>query len=213
MERGPIVVSVFLALMASIALAPTAGLAGQVHDGRSVTRPVVHGPVGGHPFVSRPFAAHPFSPRPFFPRHFSRPFVRFGVIGSPVVVYAPPLFYGSPAYYDQSGYYNPQPVYYPSSGVYNPRVAGTVSLAPPPPTPSVIEYPTGRYELRGDGVATPYTWVWIPNPPPRPPPAAPSAGAPASGDPSPARPSRLYRWTDGQGVVHFEERRDLVPQQ
>ena len=37
--------------------------------------------------------------------------------------------------------------------------------------PTVINYPHGRYELRGDGVSTAYQWVWIPNPPP--PPAAP----------------------------------------
>src|SRR5262245_59025954 len=48
--------------------------------------------------------------------------------------------------------------------------------------------PRGRYELRGDGVTTPYVWAWIPNPPPPPPPAAPPpAEPPASIDPlSPA---------------------------
>jgi len=30
---------------------------------------------------------------------------------------------------------------------------------------NVVQYANGRYELRGDGVTTPYQWVWIPNPP------------------------------------------------
>ncbi len=45
------------------------------------------------------------------------------------------------------------------------------------PAPTVIHYPHGRYELRGDGVTVAYHWVWIPAvppPPPPPPPAAPS---------------------------------------
>src|SRR3989441_13217312 len=81
--------------------------------------------------------------------------------------------------------------------------------------PSVVEYPHGRYELRGDGVTAPYTWVWIPNPPPPPPPPAPPAGAPpappASGSPAPERHSQVYRWTDGQGVTHLTDRWDAVP--
>jgi hypothetical protein len=40
------------------------------------------------------------------------------------------------------------------------------------PSPSVVHYPHGRYELRGDGVNVLYQWVWIPNPPPPPPPPA-----------------------------------------
>src|SRR5437867_4872846 len=43
--------------------------------------------------------------------------------------------------------------------------------------PTVIQYPTGRYELHGDGIYRPYQWVWIPNvaplPPAPPPPPAP----------------------------------------
>jgi hypothetical protein len=49
--------------------------------------------------------------------------------------------------------------------------------APPPqvvvvqarPQPTVVQYPNGRYELRGDGVYVPYQWVWIPNAPMIPP--------------------------------------------
>jgi hypothetical protein len=40
-------------------------------------------------------------------------------------------------------------------------------------TPSVVQYPHGRYELRGDGVYTAYQWVWIPNAPAVPPPPPP----------------------------------------
>ena len=39
-----------------------------------------------------------------------------------------------------------------------PVTTATVS----PNLPTVITYPTGRYQLYGDGVATPYYWVWIP---------------------------------------------------
>src|SRR2546428_13029657 len=49
-----------------------------------------------------------------------------------------------------------------------------------PPYPTVVQYPHGRYELRGDGIQMPYQWVWIPNPPlPPPPPAAAPAPPPA----------------------------------
>ena len=51
----------------------------------------------------------------------------------------------------------------------------------PPPAPTVVQYPHGRYELRSSGYQ--YYWVWIPNPPPPPPqpavpppPPAPPAG-------------------------------------
>lgn len=63
--------------------------------------------------------------------------------------------------------YLERPVYstYPSQVV-------VVQPAPPPPAfPTVVQYPHGRYELRGDGVRTAYLWVWIPNAPPPPPPA------------------------------------------
>ena len=75
-----------------------------------------------------------------------------------------------------------------------------------PPMPSVIEYPTGQYELRGDGMSLPYQWVWIPNPPLGPPPDAPAA-------PGPVRHTELYRWTDETGAVHWTDRLDAVPQQ
>jgi hypothetical protein len=57
-----------------------------------------------------------------------------------------------------------------------PALVYTEAARPAAPTPSVVHYPHGRYELRGDGVATAYTWVWIPNPPPPPPPPAAPGG-------------------------------------
>src|SRR5216110_1353325 len=51
--------------------------------------------------------------------------------------------------------------------VHRPFVYGDTGTS----TPGVINYPHGQYELHGDGVAAPYTWVWIPNPPSSPPPA------------------------------------------
>ena len=47
-----------------------------------------------------------------------------------------------------------------------------VVVKPPPalilqePTQREVVYPTGRYELHGDGVNYPRTWVWIPAAPP-----------------------------------------------
>src|SRR5262249_26282412 len=152
-----------------------------------------------------------------------------GIVG----VIAPPLSYpyNDPGYYDATygdpgaGYAVPPAYSAPVYGAvpdYGPPV-NTVSLAPPPPPmPSVVEYPNGRFELRGDGMTSPYNWVWIPNPPPPPPPAAPSAGpmfpppGPVFSDDRPFdRPSlssrRIYRWTDDQGVINLTDRLDSVP--
>jgi hypothetical protein len=75
-----------------------------------------------------------------------------------------------------------------------------------------VPFPTGRYELRGDGVTEPYRWVWIPNPPTEPPsPVPPTSPPPSSKDSGPARPARLYRWTDEQGTVHYTDRSTAVP--
>ena len=101
----------------------------------------------------------------------------------------------------------------------------TVTPPPPPPTPSVIEYPNGRYEQRGDGITTPYTWAWIPKAPPPPPgppgtlpivpPAAPS-DVPEDPPSTEQRPSahraEIYRWTDERGVTTWTDRLDKVPE-
>lgn len=82
------------------------------------------------------------------------------VVERPVVVQQP--VYAAPAY-ATPGYAPPPPAY----------ASRTVALQPPP-APQTVQYPHGRYELRGDGVRTAYQWVWIANaPPPPPPPAAP----------------------------------------
>ena len=175
------------------------------------------GKFGGHPFVTRPFGSHHhFFPRPFFHRPFFRRFgfAPFGVIGYPLVGYG--YGYASPPAYDAPGAYgSPAAIYNvntPAVEIYNnappagygPPAGGAVSV--PPAAPSVIEYATGRYELRGDGMTAPYMWVWIPNPPPGPP------GSPASGEPS-SRHGQVYRWTDDQGVMHMTDRWEAVPEQ
>lgn len=87
-----------------------------------------------------------------------------------------PLFHPRPAYaktvVTQPVVYTPPPVYTAPAQVI------VVKPAPPPSFPTVVQYPHGRYELRGDGVTTQYHWVWIPNPPPPPPPAPPPASLP-----------------------------------
>jgi hypothetical protein len=214
MLRARIVVTPSLALMLAMAVAPAPALAERFRGG-----PGGQVVVTPRRFAPQPPASRPFVPQrplhrsfvgPFVPhRHFARPFVFPFVLSGPVVVQtytAPPVVSYPPAAYAA-------PTYYPPA-VY--------STPAPPPMPSVVEYPTGRYELRGDGVGTPYTWVWIPNPPPAPPaeppaaapaPAAPPTALGASDDPSPPRHSQLYRWVDREGVVHWTDRVDAVPGQ
>lgn len=76
---------------------------------------------------------------------------------SPAVVAAPPRVYSAP------------PVY-----------RGQAYAAPAPAPPTVVQYPLGRYELRGDGIATAYQWVWIPNPTIPPPPVGAPPAPPAA---------------------------------
>ena len=194
---------------------------------------LINGGVGGGPRV---FGTLP-GPRPavninqgfghgFHHHKFFRPFFPFGIVAAaPAVVYAAPYYYPPdyypPPYYDPSAY--SAPVTYNPPVSYAPPPSSTVSVAPAPPaappSPNVVEFATGRYELRGDGVSTPYTWVWIPNPPTSPPPAAPSAsqtGANSSSGGSgrvPPRAGQLYRWTDAQGVIYWTDRLDAVPEQ
>jgi hypothetical protein len=139
-------------------------------------------------------------------------FVTFGFALPPVVFFSsPPLFHASPLSY--SAAVIPQPVYAPfPQPVYAPPMYAPAPPAPPPPR--VVEYPTGRYELRGDGINTPYTWVWIPKPPPppaAPPPDAAPPAAPMSGDGSRPRRTEVYRWVDEEGVIHWTDRWETVP--
>ncbi len=92
---------------------------------------------------------------------------------APRVVYTAPAYY-APAYSVQYGWpyapvYGPAP-YHPASyaaGSY--RAAPYVAYAAPATAsvwngPRVVQYPHGRYELRGDGVTVAWAWVWIPIP-------------------------------------------------
>ncbi len=96
---------------------------------------------------------------------------------APAVVVAPPPAYSAPPAYVRQTY-----------------------AAPAPAQPKVIQYPHGRYELRGDGIATAYQWAWIPNPTiPSPPPGAPPAySVPAYSAPAPSysAPSAYVRQTN-----------------
>src|SRR5512132_1414289 len=94
---------------------------------------------------------------------------------APAVVVAPPAYYApAPAYSAPPPAYSPPPAAYSAP----PSYVRQTYAAPAPAQPRVIQYPGGRYELRGDGVATAYEWVWIPNPTNLPsPPGAPSAYA------------------------------------
>jgi len=147
--------------------------------------------------------------------------------------YAAPLYYAAPfgdsySYsYDSPGY--PGYAYDYSSAVPYAMTAPAPAYAPPPvpfstsvgpsapapPRPNTIDYAGGRYELRGDGVSTPYIWVWIPDPPAGPPASATAALPPGSppDDRPPAHRSRLYRWVDEQGVVHLTDNAEAVPEQ
>jgi len=112
---------------------------------------------------------------------------------------------------------------------------GTVVVAQPPPVydpqpslavpdgslsmPTLIEYPTGWYQLRGDGVTSPYVWFWIPKPPPPPaqplPTVPPVPPPPPTGTLAPDAPmprQALYRWVDEEGVAHWTDQRDGIPQ-
>ena len=226
--HGRIALTLSLVIAAGFALAPAVAMAGRSqgrpgggavahsrpsgfhHGGGFQTRPSgFHG--GGFPH--RPQHVHHAGPPHFRPRPFARNVVAFGAFAAPFV-YAPPLVYGSAlpydsGYYDPSAYYTPPATYSPPVS-YGPAMGGAIALAPSaptsPPPPSVVEFPTGRYVLQGDGTTVPYSWVWIPNPPSAPPGAPSSSREPSSG-------RQLYRWTDEAGVSHWTDRWDAVPPQ
>src|SRR5262245_19012667 len=224
-RRASVIVPVLLILLGSLLLAPATALAGgRGHRGFAGRQ------FGGHHFRGHQFSHHHFAGAqgkfvfggsdffsdrlnglPFgrccFKKSFGHnpfffsPIVPYAVDSSPVVYAPPPVIY-APTVIAASPEPAPAPVAYaPVAGV------GTVSVAPAPePMPRVVEHPTGRYELRGDGVTTSYTWVWIPNPPPGPPEAvAPAQGQ--AGERPPARRTQVYKWTDAQGVEHWTDRR------
>lgn len=116
----------------------------------------------------------------------------------PRVVYTAHGYY-APAYYG-AGYYAPYPWSYPT--VYAPPAYSPAAYYPAPyyasyraaypyvaaaspvawTGPRVVQYPHGRYELRGDGVSVPDVWVWVPSAsPPTATPVAPSYDGPEGG--------------------------------
>jgi len=136
-------------------------------------------------------------------RHFGRhPRTLIFLAPSPVV---------SLDYVSTPAYAAPPPIYVPAPVAYPPAAA----FALPPAMPRVVEHPTGRYELRGDGMTSPYVWVWIPNPPAAPPP--PPTAPPAAAGPAPPRATSrpvtltLYRWTDERGVTTWTDDLEKVP--
>jgi len=99
-------------------------------------------------------------------------FAVFNQVFAPLV--APRPVYAVPVVAPPPVVYSAYPPVYASPPVYT--VPSQVVVTAPMPT--VVQYPHGRYELRGDGVTTPYQWVWIPNPPPPPPVAPPPSSSP-----------------------------------
>jgi hypothetical protein len=204
----------------------THGFRGGTHGFHGGTRGF-HGGTRGFHGVRRfhggsSFHNHGFQGHRVFPRHFGG----FGGFGGFGVVVVGPSFVDSPAFFDPSPPYYSAPVYAPpvipptgyTAPVSPPVMYSPPALSQPPsaPSPQVVQYPNGRYELRGDGISTPYTWVWIPNAPP-PPPAPPTAppagspnGAPMSGE-TPAARQQVYHWVDEQGIAHWTNRLESVP--
>lgn len=73
---------------------------------------------------------------------------------------------------------------------------GDQVLLRPAPSVTIVNYPTGYYELRGNGITAPYYWIWIPAaqappPPPLPPSYSAAPPPPPAGQyiPGPAPPS------------------------
>ena len=208
MRHARTALTLSLVVAACLALAPAVAVAGRSH-GRPGGGAVAHSrPSGIHHgggFQQWPHHAQHAGGRHFGPRPFVRRVVTFGAIAAPVI-YAAPFVYGSAYPYD-AGYSDPSAYYAPPVS-YAPTMGGAIALAPsspPPSTPSVVEFPTGRYVLQGDGTTVPYTWVWIPNPPTAPP------GGPPSSSREPSSHQQVYRWTDEAGVSHWTDRWDAVP--
>ena len=105
------------------------------------------------------------------------PFIIVGSILAPLV-HPPVPVYPYPAV-QPAPVVQPQAVYAPAPYAAPPRPQGVVvpapawqQAAPARQQATTVQYPHGRYELRGDGVYSAYRWVWIPNAPAPPPPPA-----------------------------------------
>ena len=164
-----------------------------------------HGALRGHDhFQQRPNFHHRSLGSRFF---FVSPFDPFTYSVAPIVVYtappyyaAPPPVYGAPLAYSAPATYAPAPALGPPPA---PAAAPPLQQEIEPASRDVV-FPSGRYVLRGDGIGTPYTWVWIPNPP-----AAPPGGASRSRE----RERTIYSWTDANGVTTWTDRLASVPAQ
>jgi hypothetical protein len=130
------------------------------------------------------------------------------------VIFYPPFFTTSTLYTPPPVYYAPPPpvYYYPPPQAYAPAPAYApppAPVAPPPASQDVqpiqreVVFSSGRWVLQGDGVAVPYKWVWIPNPPSAPPPGASPSGRESSRE--------IYAWTDRDGVTTYTDRLAKVP--
>lgn len=116
---------------------------------------------------------------------------------APYPVYAGPVYVAVPT-----------PAWEPQRQVY---------LAPPAPAEQC--YAGGCYRLQGDGMSA-FRWVWFPAAPEAPP-APPAASAPVTqapdaqvpADPAPSRSNQsLFRWVDDQGITHWTNKRETVPE-
>lgn len=112
----------------------------------------------------------------------------------------PPVYSPAPVRYAP-------PVSYPPPSSYAPPPSSYAPPPPPPPNgppePQVVEFDSGRYELRGDGLREPYLWVWVPKAPSAPPGMSTARRPPAT----------VYRWTDENGVVTLTDDPMKVPPQ
>jgi hypothetical protein len=198
--------AVTLCLMLGVMLTPAVGFAGGILAGqRSVGFRDQRGGGQMHQGHQGRFRHHHrHHHRQFVPYYPYNLFSYSGLPYSPPVSYSPPAEVSAPV------------VVYSSPTVYAPVISypapGPAAMAPPagPPMPTVVEYSTGRYELRGDGVTSSYAWVWIPNPPDAPPPQASPESPARSASPRIAGP--LYHWTEEDGTVVWTNRADKVPE-
>jgi Domain of unknown function (DUF4124) len=217
MKRSSIPIAVMLVLGAAALVLPVNAWA-QARGGRGSGGRAMVGRSGG--FVGRPGFNHPGFNHPGFNHGFNHHRFNSNTI---LFVGPSPFWYSDPYYSAPPVVYSPPPVYIAPQFVYQtpPPAAAYYPSVPPapsaPPGQRTVEFPTGHYELRGDGAATPYTWVWIPNPPsapPGPPPAPtapPAPGGPTSRQAPPAPAPTIYRWTDDNGVTTITDDVNKVP--